>query len=89
MADEEIEGIKMILIALVTLLLIWPDSSQAAETNQQAVSKETVLEWVKQYREAKPAFQPGETLKSADLEKTPAFFTSRPFRGVRFSRGYV
>ena len=79
----------MILIALVTFLLACVDSSQAAQANQQAVSKATVLEWVKRHREAKSTFQPGETLKSADLEKLrpflpPGYFEEYAFPEVEF-----
>ena len=66
---------------------LWAGSDLVADERSHTVSKDTVLQWVNQYQDATPEFQPGQTLTLEDLEKVrpflpPGFFDEVAFPGV-------
>ena len=72
--------------SFLTLLLLGGSFCEAAD-GPQGVTKEAVLQWVEANREAQPAFQPGEILQLADLEKLRPLLprgTWRSFTSLRW-----
>ena len=66
---------------------LWAGSDLVADEHSHTISKDTVLQWVNQYQNATPGFQPGQTLTFEDLEKVrpflpPGFFDEVAFPGV-------
>ena len=65
---------KRVIIATLVAALCWgTDLSFAAEHGRREVTKETVLQWVEQYRSATPDFHPGDTVTAAQLDKVRPF----------------
>ncbi len=77
-------GKNRLLFSLLTLLLVKGNLCGAAEDGPQAITKEVVLQWVDDNRDAQPGFQPGEILRLADLEKLRSFLPPGYLEEFRF-----
>ena len=73
----------MPFILLIVGLLIWTGPSRA-QADPSSMTRETILQWVEQYKDAKPDFQPGDTLTQADLEKVRPFLPPGYFEEFQF-----
>ncbi len=78
----------MPFIVLFVGLLVWAGSSWAQD-GRSAMTRETVLEWVRQYQDTQPEFTPGETLGLSDMDKIrpfvpPGYFEEFQFPEVTF-----
>src|SRR5262245_9237279 len=74
----------VLLSGSLTLLLLSGIPCRAAVEDTQAVTKEAVLQWVDDNREAQPAFQAGDVLSLADLEKLRPFLPPGYLEEFRF-----
>ena len=78
----------MPFIVLFVGLLVWVGPSWAQD-ERNAMTRETVLEWVGQYQDAQPEFTPGQTLGLSDMDKIrpfvpPGYFEEFQFPEVTF-----
>ena len=75
-------------ICLLLSACLWAGSDSVADERSQAVTKDAVLQWVNQHRNATPEFQPGQTLTFEDVDKArpflpPGFVDEVAFSGVK------
>ncbi len=73
----------MQFILLFIGLLVWSGPGWAQD-ERSSMTRETVLQWTQQYKDAQPGFQSGETLALSDIEKLRPFLPPGYFEEFQF-----
>ena len=71
------------ILLLIMGLLVWTGPSWA-QGERRAMTRDTLLQWVAQHKDAQPNFQPSDTLTFDDIEKLRPFIPPGYFEEFQF-----
>ncbi len=72
-----------LILLLIMGLLVWTGPSWAQD-ERRAMTRDTLLQWVAQHKQAQPNFQPSDTLTFDDIEKLRPFIPPGYFEEFQF-----
>ena len=78
----------MQIILSIIMLFVW-NSPIWAQAERKAMTRDTILQWVRQHKDTQPDFKPGDTLIADDVEKlrpfiAPGYLEEFQFPGAMF-----